>query len=673
MSEKLYELERAWGLAIRREQDAYDFYARMARSADDAATKAFFESLAQEELRHRQRLEDEYNRMFQPDLEEPKDKKGVFVHDLHRGDQPAGFSWWDWEEEAFRLAKELDVPILLSISASWCHWCHVMDETTYSHPEVAATINADFIPVRVDTDKRPDINARYNTGGWPTTAFLTPDGEIITGGTYMTPQQFLDTARQVSEYYHANKDAIRDKVLEIQEQRQKALARPAPDGELGLDVVEQVVSDLVAGFDEQYGGFGTAPKFPQAEALELALAEYRLSGDDRLRKVVEETLQGMASGGMYDQVEGGFFRYSTTRDWSIPHYEKMAEDNANLLALYLHAFQVFGEEAYKETATSISRYLLDTLTDERGYFYSSQDADEEYYKLSAAERAQRTPPYIDKTPYTNYNGMLASALLQAGVILDWRAPTEAALKAVDTVWERHYTPGRGMAHTKSADGEVTGLLVDQIWMVRALLDAHEATSEPRYLQHAVELMDFVYAHLEDKEQGGFLDRADDPTTALGRLRDREKSLTQNALAANVALRLHAFTGDDKHRDAAKRALMLFSEHYPAYGYFAAGYAASVRAFLSQPIQAIIVGSAEDALTRDLRQASLRLYAPYRVIQVVDPAWEKERLARLGYPAEPAPRAYICVGLTCAQPTANPDEVADIVAPLVAPWEGRKPR
>ena len=165
---------------------------------------------------------------------------------------------------------------------------------------------------------------------------------------------------------------------------------------------------------------------------------------------------------------------------------------------------------------------------------------------------------------------------------------------------------------------------------------------------------------------------DDPD-ALGRLRDREKTLTQNALAAHVALRLHAFTGEDKHREAAKRALLLFSEHYPAYGYFAADYAASIRAFLSQPIQAIIVGSAEDALTRDLRQASLTLYAPFRVIQVVDPEWEKERLARLGYPAEPAPRAYICVGLTCAAPTENPEEVESIVAPLVAPWKGRKPR
>lgn len=672
MSQELYELEGAWALAIRREQDAHDFYERMARSAEDATTKAFFESLAQEELRHKQQLEDEYRRTFQPDLEEPREKKGVFVHDLHRGDEPPGFSWWGWEEEAFRLAKELDVPILLSISASWCHWCHVMDETTYSHPDVAAAINADFIPVRVDTDERPDVNARYNSGGWPTTAFLTPDGEIITGATYMPPEQFLETARQVSDYYRSNRDAIQAKILELQAQRQQALARPAPEGDLSLDIVEQVVSDVAEGFDEQYGGFGTAPKFPQAEAVELALAEYQASGDDRLRKVVEETLQGMASGGMYDHVEGGFFRYSTTRDWSIPHFEKMAEDNAKLLSLYLHGYQVFGEEAYRETAVGVARYLLNTLTDERGYFYASQDADEEYYKLSAAKRAERKPPYIDKTPYTNYNAMLISSLLQAGVVLDWRAPTEAALRAVDTIWERHYAPGRGMAHKMSDDGEVTGLLTDQVWMARALLDTHESTSQPRYLQQAVELMDFVYEHLADETQGGFFDRVDDPD-ALGRLRDREKTLTLNALAAHVALRLHAFTGEDKHREAAKRALLLFSEHYPAYGYFAADYAASIRAFLSQPIQAIIVGSAEDALTRDLRQAALKLYAPFRVIQVVDPKWEKERLARLGYPAEPAPRAYICVGLTCAAPTENPDEVASIVAPLVAPWKGRKPR
>jgi hypothetical protein len=426
------------------------------------------------------------------------------------------------------------------------------------------------------------------------------------------------------------------------------------------------------GFDKVNGGFGSEPKFPQVDSLELALAEYQRSGADQLRTVVEKTLHNMASGGMYDPVEGGFFRYSTTRDWSIPHYEKMAEDNARLLTLYVHAYQVFGDEFYKNTAASVARYVLQNLTDERGFFYSSQDADEEYYTLSAAERAKRKAPYIDKTPYTDYNAMLISALLHAGVALDDRAPTDAALKAVDAIWDRHYLSGRGMAHAKGAGGEVSGLLADQIWMAQALLDAHEFTTEPRYLQRAVELMEFVYAHLHDAAGGGFYDKGDDPK-AFGKLRDRDKVLTENALAALVALRLHAFTGDDRHHEAAGTALAWFGETHKAYGYFASGYAMSVRAHLQEPIQAIIVGSAEDGLTRDLRQAALRLYAPYRVIQVVDPQWEKDRLARLGYPAEPAPRAYICVGLTCAQPTDKPKEIAGIIAPLVSPWKGRTPR
>ena len=672
MSEKLYELPEAWRIAIRREQDAHDFYAKMAHSAADAATKAFFEALAQEELRHKARLEEEFKRAFQPDLEEPRGRTGTFVHDQHRGAQPAGFSWWEWEDEAFRLAKELDVPILLDISASWCHWCHVMDEQTYANPEVAAFINSDFIPVRVDTDKRPDVNARYNMGGWPTTAFLTPDGEVLTGATYMPPRQFLDAARKASEHYRANKGKIQEQVEQLRSQIAEEAAQPAPRGSLDIGIVERVVSGVMSGFDKEHGGFGDGTKFPQTDALELALAEYQRSGEGRLRNIVDKTLKAMASGGMYDPVEGGFFRYSTTRDWSIPHYEKMAEDNANLLTLYLHAYQVLGDESYKATAADVVRYLLRTLTDERGFFYSSQDADEEYYKLPAAERAKRTPPYVDKTPYTNYNAMLISALLHAGVVLDDRAPTDAALKAVDAIWERHRATGEGIAHTKGREGEVAGLLTDQIWMARALLDAHEFTTDPRYLERAVELMNLAYDRLEDKANGGFFDRDDDPK-ALGKLRHRNKDLNDNALAALVALRLHAFTGDAKHRRAAEGALSLFAGQYQAFSFFASRYALAVRALLAEPIQVLIVGSADDPLTRDLRQASLKLYAPYRVIQVVDPTWEKERLARLGYPAAPAPRAYICVGLTCAQPTVKPEEIAGIVTPLVSPWKGRTPR
>jgi hypothetical protein len=672
MTEKMYELADAWRLAIRREQDAHDFYTKMARSAEDAAAKAFFEALAEEELRHKSRLEHEFTRVFQPDLEEPRGRTGTFIHELHKGEQAQGFSWWEWDDEAFRLARELDVPIVLDISASWCHWCHVMDEKTYADPQVAEIINSDFIPIRVDTDKRPDVNHRYNMGGWPTTAFLTPDGDVLTGGTYLTVPQFLEIARKVSDYYRENKGKIQEKAEELRSEAGAVTSIPVSTDELSAKVVEDAVSVILMGFDKENGGFGSEPKFPQTDSLELALAEYQRSGAEQLRNVVEKTLRNMASGGMYDQVEGGFFRYSTTRDWSIPHFEKMAEDNARLLALYVRAYQVFGDEFYKNTAASVLRYMLQNLTDERGFFYSSQDADEEYYTLPAAERARRKAPYIDKTPYTNYNAMLVSALLHAGVALDDRAPTDAALKAVDVIWDRHYEPGRGMAHTKGPDGEVWGLLSDQVSMAQALVDAHEFTTEPRYLQRAAELMEFVYAHLHDAASGGFYDKVDDPK-AFGKLRERDKSLTENALAAEVALRLHAFTGDDHHREAAGKALAWFGEMYKAYGYFASGYAMSVRAYLHEPIQAIIVGSADDERTRDLRQASLRLYAPYRVIQVVDPQWEKDRLVRLGYPAEPAPRAYICVGLTCAQPTDKAQEIAGIVAPLVSPWKGRTPR
>ena len=297
MTKDIFALLQAWRMAIQREQDAHDFYVRMAQTATDASAKALFETLAVEETKHKQWLEAEYRRVFERDLEEPRGRVGIFEHDL-RDRRPAGIAWWDWEEETFRLAKELDVPILLSISAVWCHWCHVMDETSYANPEVAALINADFIPIRVDTDQRPDIKSRYNMGGWPTTAFLTPDGEVLTGATYVPPEEFKRLLNQVSDYYRNNKDAVQAKLSELEDRRQAAReARARAIGELSISIVEEVVEAVVDGFDPLHGGFGEAPKFPHAEALELALAEYWRTKDEQLLGVVTKTLSAMAQGG----------------------------------------------------------------------------------------------------------------------------------------------------------------------------------------------------------------------------------------------------------------------------------------------------------------------------------------------------------------------------------------
>ena len=254
--------------------------------------------------------------------------------------------WQDWSKDAFEKAKLEQKPILLDIFGSWCHWCHVMDKTSYSDAAVADFVNKNFVAVRVDTDKRPDVNRRYNMGGWPSTVFLDSEGKVITGGTYIPPQQMREVLRSVTDLYQKSRGKIRSKLGPVN--------IPKPTGE---ELTERLIGDIsttmAVNFDIDYGGFGFEPKFPHTEALELALLRFHYNGEKEMMTVASRTLDKMGKGGVYDLIEGGFFRYSTTRDWSIPHFEKMAEDNAKLLTVYLHAYQLTSNPFYKEVADGI--------------------------------------------------------------------------------------------------------------------------------------------------------------------------------------------------------------------------------------------------------------------------------------------------------------------------------
>jgi len=320
--------------------------------------------------------------------------------------------WLDWSKESFEKARVEGKPILLDIKGSWCHWCHVMEATSYSDPAIVDSLNKKFVPIRVDTDKRPDVNRRYNMGGWPTTAFLDSDGKIITGGTYIPPEQLREVIRSVLDMYAKNKGKVRSKL-------EPPRIPKATTDPLTESIARDIATAVAVNFDIDYGGFGFEPKFPQTDSLEYALLRYRYHGEKEMLTVVSKTLEKMGKGGLYDHIEDGFFRYSTTRDWTIPHFEKMAEDNARILATYLKAYQVTGNPFFKEKAEGILRYVQSKLRDsQNGGFYGSQDADEEYYKLGLDERKKRMAPSIDKTFYTNYNALFTSSYFLAGAVLN---------------------------------------------------------------------------------------------------------------------------------------------------------------------------------------------------------------------------------------------------------------
>ncbi|MCW3982027.1 MAG: hypothetical protein NWE81_02800, partial [Candidatus Bathyarchaeota archaeon] len=287
--------------------------------------------------------------------------------------------------------------------------------------------------------------------------------------------------REVDDHYKKYKKSIHTEFMRLQEATMlPPTVEGEPDHDLLQSIIDRLALEIMSRFDASHGGFGRAPKFPQSHVLALTILEYHLQGHKALLNIATKTLQKMAGGAIYDDAEGGFFRYSTARDWSVPHYEKMCEDQARLLVNYLEAYQVTKQEIFGTTARSILRYAEATLTDPSGGFYGSQDADEEYYQLGLEERKAREPPRIDKTLYTNWNAEMISAFLLAAAVLEQPAYRRIGLKTVNLLLDKNFSSEEGMHHAYPERGEpLRSLLTDQTRMVRCLIDAYQASADRR--------------------------------------------------------------------------------------------------------------------------------------------------------------------------------------------------
>src|SRR5580704_8276653 len=564
-------------------------------------------------------------------------------------------AWMAWGADAFARAAAEEKPILLSISAVWCHWCHVMDETSYSDEGVIETINRRFVPVRVDNDARPDVNARYNMGGWPTTAFLAPDGTTLTGATYLPPQQMRRALDEIARFYAERKDEIAEHTVALQAQ---AARPPQAAGDLGDAPIVALLEQLEQSYDDEFGGFGEAPKFPQPEIHEFLLAEWRLWGTTRLYDMTARTMLAMSRGGMYDHVEGGFFRYSTTRDWSVPHFEKMAEDHAGLLRVFAELVLFAPTQEFHATLVSALGYVARVLRDPgNGFFGGSQDADEEYYALPLEERSARGEPYVDRTSYTNWTCTLAGAQCLCARALDDDALLTQALETLDNVNHTLVGDDGLLFHVLVPGGtpEIRGLLVDHVAYLRALLDAHEISGEPRFLERAESIAATTATNFSDAG-GAFDDRVPDGE-ALGRLSVRERPIVENGLLAEALLRLAALTENAGYRERAAAVLRYFAPVSRAAGPFAATYARALRRYLLPALSVRIVG--DPATTDEFREVARRLPSPFTAIRTLSP----QEAFRLAMPAEPA--AYVCVTGTCGAPVFDPSELREAYDALVS--------
>jgi len=426
--------------------------------------------------------------------------------------------WYPWGEEALKKARELDRPIFLSIGYSACHWCHVMERESFENEDIAAILNENYISIKVDREQRPDLDNIYMAftvamnrgGGWPMSVFLTPDLKPFFSGTYFPPEDaygrpgFRRVLTEIAQVYKGDKDQIITSSEKIYQQLTSKMNLAARDGSLNAEAITAAAQGLMRNFDHSYGGFGDKPKFPHSIELSLFLRHYRQSGDRVYLEAAEKALKGMARGGIYDHLGGGFARYATDQRWLVPHFEKMLYDNALLVEVYAEAFQITGNEFYLKVITETLDYMLLEMGDESGGFYSALDADSEgeegkFYVWSKSEIEETLG---DKAaPFMNYYNVTAQGNFEGHNILNisrqsFRVPDESGLADFDA-----YLAESRMKLFDTRAERIRPLTDDKIltsWnglALTALCRGYQVTGEKKYLRAAVKNAEFILGEL----------------------------------------------------------------------------------------------------------------------------------------------------------------------------------
>jgi uncharacterized protein len=611
---------------------------------------------------------------------------------LQHADNPV--DWYAWGEEALERARAEDKPILLSIGYAACHWCHVMEHESFEDAAIAELMNERFVNVKVDREERPDLDAVYmdavvaltGQGGWPMTVFLTPEGEPFFGGTYFPPEprhglpSFRQVLAAVADAYRERRGDVTRQASALVEAIQ-ASGRAAPSSEpLTSGLLGDAVRVLRAQFDPEWGGFGRAPKFPPASTLELLLRRGELD-------MVRTTLDGMAAGGMYDLVGGGFHRYSVDARWLVPHFEKMLYDNALLAPAYLHAWVVTGEERYRRVAERTLEYVLRELRLPHGGFASAQDADTEGVEgltftwapgegapeelLQPFEhgrfvlrgelddemrerlfevREQRPKPLRDDKAIASWNGMAVAALAEAGRRLERPDFLDAAVEAAEFLLgplSRH--DGRLFRTHREGRSKGTGYLEDYAHVANGLYELHVATGDSRRLAESRRLALLAVELFADDERGGFFLAPADGEDLVARTKglDDHPVPSGNSMLAYVLLRLARIYGDDDLERRGVGVLRLvrdaLSRAPSAFGHMLC----ALDLHLSPPREVAIVGPPES----DVARAALAGFDPNAVV-AFGPA-EDVPLLEGKTLVDGRPAVYVCERFACRAPVTDP--------------------
>jgi uncharacterized protein YyaL (SSP411 family) len=639
---------------------------------------------------------------------------------LQHKDNPV--AWLPWGEEALGRARELDRPLLVSIGYSSCHWCHVMERESFEDDETAALMNERFVCVKVDREERPDVDAIYmeavqamtGHGGWPLNVFLTPEQAPFFGGTYYPPEprMGMPSWRQVlgavADAWDGQRDDIRAQGARIAPRLAGGAILQPSDEPIAPAALDEALAGLRASYDSVQGGWGTAPKFPSASVIEFLLAR-----DEPAMAL--QTLRSMAGGGIFDQVGGGFARYSVDHKWTVPHFEKMLYDNALLARAYVHGYQASGDALLRRTAEETLDWALREMRGPEGGFYSALDADSEgvegkFYVWTVDElravlgedadaaiawfgatvrgnfegtnvlesrgpepppeqreriraallaaRAERVRPGLDDKRLTAWNALMIAALADAGAVLGRADYLDAAREAAGFVLDAMRAPdGRLLRTYNAGSARLAAYLEDHAFLLEALLVLYEATFEERWFVEARALADTIVARFADRERGGFFSTADDHEALVARRKDLEDTPIPagGSSAALGLLRLAALTGEHAYEEQALGQLRLVHElatrHPAAFGHLLQ----AIDLYLAPRREVALAGDPEGV---DALAAVVRERRRAHLVVAGGPGDGDTAIALLeGLTAvDGRAAAYVCERFACLMPVTEPGEL-----------------
>ncbi len=678
---------------------------------------------------------------------------------LQHADNPV--DWYPWGEEAFARARELDRPIFLSIGYATCHWCHVMERECFADPEVAALMNATFVNVKVDREERPDIDQVYMTvcqmltgsGGWPLTIVMTPEGEPFFAATYIPKHArfgrpgMMELVPRIAELWRTHRDRLLADAREVTAALRRAAGAAGPPAEPGPAELDAAFRQLAARFDPEWGGFGTAPKFPTPHTLLFLLGHWYRTGERRALEMVVRTLEAMDRGGIHDHLGGGFHRYATDRRWLVPHFEKMLYDQALLAVAHLEAYRATGREDLAATARETLAYVDRDLSVQGGGFASAEDADSEgeegrFYlwtmeevravlrgpELEAAvaawnlepdgnygdevtgmatgrnilhrigtpdpevahrlgiapgelrrrlERARRAllaarsrrprPLRVD-TVLADWNGLAIGAFARAGVVLDAPSLAARAERAARFVLAHLEDRDGALLHRyRAGEAAVPAMLDDHAFLAWGLIELHQATLDPVWLEAALEIATRALERFVAPDGGLYM------TESSPDLPVRPRDAGDGALPAGSSvlvddlLRLARLTGRGDLAEAARRIAAAAGPSVRRAPSAHTALLAAIASTAAPTYEVVVAGDPGDRRTRALVAAARAGYHPGSVVLLVPPGPEGDPVRRLAPftagqgPADGRPVAYVCRDGACLLPTADPAAVRAALA------------